>query len=421
MKKLLSIIPCSTLSHKQTKHTTIITVKNISFPTYFCLWDKKQYSTSLPLFSGKGKGRAIENILENDGNLSENSSQSEDRSNSNENEQIRISENFAQKLQEQEIYFSKIITCKSDNSGDLGGPSNTNIEETSAGPSNTNIQEDTPGPSNRNNTNLGFGSDYVNSIITGPNNISFDRRRMENEDYDSLKDYNAIDQDSIFNLNKTILDTKKKIESLSEPSDELDFIKSFIPGYLELQDNAEERILLREYLVNSENIPLPDVNDEAWEVVNDQIGNFTDERREGLSDYTREMLKKKTEIFSIIWINNDFNSEEINEGVQRHLEDTDLFPEDVSSSVDPSISESESRSEDQDQYSLDIFKEAKGLLFEDSSKTSKENLSDSKEKNSSETPEDIFSDSKDMFNESSLIDDYADTSCEPYNFMDDLY
>jgi hypothetical protein len=156
-----------------------------------------------------------------------------------------------------------MITCKSDNSDDLVDPSNTNIEETAAGPSNTNIQEDTPAPNNTNNADLGFGSSSINSIITGPNNISFERRRMENEDYNSLKDYSAIDQDSIYNLNKTIIGTKEKIESLSGPSDELEFIRSFIPGYLELQDKAEERIHLREYLVNSENIPLPDVSDEA--------------------------------------------------------------------------------------------------------------------------------------------------------------
>lgn len=311
-----------------------------------------------------------------------------------------------------------MITCKSDNSNDLAGPSNKNIE-TTAGPSNTNTLEDRPAPSNTNNTDLGFGSGYSAppSIITGPNNISFDRRRMENEDYDSLKDYSALDQDSIYNLNKTIIETQKKIEGLPGPSDEQDFIRSFIPDYLELQGKAEERILLREYLVNSENLPLPDVSDKAWEIINDQVGNFTDERREGLTDFTREMLKKKTEISFLIWRNNDFNSEEINERVQRHLEDADLFPEDVPSSVDPETEGSESRSEDQDP--LDIFKEAKGL-FEESFETPKENLSNSKNKNPSETPEDIFSDSIDMFNESSLIDDYADTSCEPYNFMDDI-
>ena len=60
MKKTIYIyiISCSTLSHKQTKHTNLSTVNNIFFLTYSCLCDKNQYSTSLPLFPGK----AIDNI-----------------------------------------------------------------------------------------------------------------------------------------------------------------------------------------------------------------------------------------------------------------------------------------------------------------------------------------------------------------------
>ncbi len=325
---------------------------------------RRSFSSRLALYSDKGKQKLIvNNETQEQKGLQEENIEQVNEENLQRGIDLSRLENQARNLggstgagpsNSSEISTNTPSASNTNNSGNIGGPSNTNDTQDIANPSNT-------------------------SMVSPSTNINFDPLIMQNQNYNYLMDQNATDQDTIRGFKNLIETNKKNQENQEDPESLNSNLAHWETKIKELEDN----ILLRNYLVDSENTPYPNVRVSTWNsVFGEMQADEVRENREALADYAAEFINNPAT--SSFYQKPDFSQQEVEQQVERNLENEVIYPEPPSSVEEDGDSDIE-RSSVNDSSSSENY-QVEPYSVEQYSSQQEEN------KSSKEDPLDIFED-----------------------------